>query len=110
MKHQTRVADYLDWRQPHTDHTIVGLELAGHGLIAVGSHEAEFVRESRELVTSTYLECAAVSINLQGAVLPEVEPCRHETGALAYGERKRGRADRDGAATSVGLVASTRLT
>ena len=71
---QTRLADYHDWRQPHTDHTIVGLELADHGLIAVGSHEAEFVRDSGELVTSTYLECAAVSTNLQGAVLPEVEP------------------------------------
>jgi hypothetical protein len=33
---QTRLADYHDWRQPHTDHTIVGLELADHGLIAVG--------------------------------------------------------------------------
>ena len=71
---QARLADYHDWRQPHTDHTIVGLELADHGLIAVGSHEEEFVRDSGELVTSTYLECAAVSTNLQGALLPEVEP------------------------------------
>ena len=65
-----RLVDYHDWRQPHTDHTIVGLELADHGLIAVGSHEEEFVRESGELVTSNYLECAAVSTNLQGALLP----------------------------------------
>ena len=71
---QARLADYHDWRQPHTDHTIIGLELADHGLIAVGSHEEEFVRDSGELVTSTYLECAAVSTNLQGPVLPEVEP------------------------------------
>ena len=39
---QTRLADYHDWRRPHTDHTIVGLELADLGLVAVGSHEAEF--------------------------------------------------------------------
>jgi hypothetical protein len=71
---QARLADYHDWRAPHTDHTIVGLELADHGLIAVGSHEEQFVRDSGELVTSTYLECAAVSTNLQGALLPEVEP------------------------------------
>ncbi|MGO9954958.1 MAG: hypothetical protein ACLP50_03105 [Solirubrobacteraceae bacterium] len=71
---QTRLADYHDWRRPHTDHTIVGLELADHGLVAVGSHETEFVRDSGELVTSTYLECAAVSTELQGAVLAEVEP------------------------------------
>jgi hypothetical protein len=65
-----RLVDYHDWRQPHTDHTIVGLELDDHGLIAVGSHEEEFVRESGELVTSTYLECAAVSTNLQGRSAP----------------------------------------
>jgi hypothetical protein len=71
---QARLADYHDWRQPRTDHAIVGLELADNGLIAIGSHEAEFVRDSGELVTSTYLECAAVSTKLQGALLPEVEP------------------------------------
>ena len=71
---QTRLADYHDWRRPHTDHTIVGLELDDLGLVAVGSHEEEFVRDSGELVTSTYLECAAVSTDLQGAVLAEVEP------------------------------------
>jgi hypothetical protein len=70
---QTRLTDYPDWRQPHTDHTIVGLELADHGLIVVGSHEEEFVRDGGQLVTSTYLECAAVS-TVQGAVLAEVEP------------------------------------
>jgi hypothetical protein len=40
----------------------------------VGSHEEEFVRDSGELVTSTYLESAAVSADLQGAVLAEAEP------------------------------------
>jgi hypothetical protein len=53
---QTRLADYHDWRQPHTDHTFVGLELGGLGLIAVGSHEEEFVRDRVEVVISTYLE------------------------------------------------------
>ena len=71
---QTRLADYHDWRRPHTDHTIVGLELDDLGLIAVGSHEAEFVRDGGQLVTSTYLECAAVRTDLQGAVLTEVDP------------------------------------
>ncbi len=33
---QTRLADYHDWRRPHTDHTIVGLELADLGLVASG--------------------------------------------------------------------------
>ena len=71
---QTRLVDYHDWRQPHTDHTIVGLELDDLGLIAVGSHEAEFVRDGGQVVTSTYLECAAVRTDLQGAVLTEVDP------------------------------------
>ncbi len=71
---QTTLADYHDWRRPHTDHTIVGLELDDLGLIAVGSHEAEFVRDAGQVVTSTYLECAAVRTDLQGAVLTEVDP------------------------------------
>ncbi len=71
---QTRLADYHDWRRPHSDHAIVGLELDDHGLVAVGSHEAEFVRDSGELVTSTYLECAAVRTDLQGAVLTDFDP------------------------------------
>ena len=71
---QARLADYHDWRRPHTDHTIVGLELDDLGLIAVGSHEAEFVRDGGQVVTSTYLECAAVRTDLQGAVLTEVDP------------------------------------
>lgn len=33
---RTPLADYHDWRGPHTDHTIVGLELADLGLVAVG--------------------------------------------------------------------------
>jgi hypothetical protein len=71
---RTRLADYHDWRQPHTDHTIVGLELDDLGLVAVGSQEAEFVRDGGQVVTSTYLECAAVRIDVQGAALPDVGP------------------------------------
>ncbi len=71
---RTRLSDYHDWRQPHTDHTIIGLELDDLGLIAVGSHEEEFVRDGGDVVTSTYLESAAVSTDLQGAILPDVEP------------------------------------
>ena len=33
---QARLADYHDWRQPHTDHTIVGLELDELGLARSG--------------------------------------------------------------------------
>jgi hypothetical protein len=73
---QARLADYHDWRRAHTDHTIVGLELDDLGLVAVGSHEAEFVRDGGQVVTSTYLECAAVSTDLQGAVLTEVDAAR----------------------------------
>jgi hypothetical protein len=71
---QTRLAGYHDWRRPHTDHTIIGLELAEHGLIAVGSHESDLIRDGGQVVTSTYLECAAVRTDLQGAVLSELEP------------------------------------
>jgi hypothetical protein len=71
---RTRLADYHDWRRAHTDHTIVGLELDDRRLVAVGSHESEFVRDGGQVVTSTYLECAAVRTDLQGAVLTEVEP------------------------------------
>jgi hypothetical protein len=82
---QTRLADYHDWRRPHTDHTIIGLELADHGLVAVGSHEAEFVHDGGQLVTSTYLECAAVRTDLQGAVLTEVEPLDDEGRPVTLG-------------------------
>lgn len=71
---RTRLADYHDWRQAHTDHTIVGLELDDLGLVAVGSHESDFVRDGGQVVTSTYLECAAVRTELQGAVLTELDP------------------------------------
>jgi hypothetical protein len=71
---QSRLADYHDWRRPHTDHTITGLELADLGLVAVGSHESDLIRDGGQVVTSTYLECAAVRTDLQGAVLTEVEP------------------------------------
>jgi hypothetical protein len=71
---QTRLADYHDWRRPHTGHTIIGLELDDIGLVAIGSHEEDFVRDSDEVVTTSYLECAAVSLDCQGALLPGVEP------------------------------------
>jgi hypothetical protein len=71
---QTRLADYHDWRRPHTGHTIIGLEIDDLGLIAVGSHEEEFVRDGHELVKASYLECAAVALDYQGALLPGVEP------------------------------------
>jgi hypothetical protein len=71
---RARLADYHDWRRAHTDHTIVGLELDDLGLVAVGSHESEFIRAGEQVVTSTYLECAAVRTDLQGAVLTEVDP------------------------------------
>lgn len=54
--------------------TIIGLELEDLGLVAVGSHGQEFVRDGQQLVTSTYLEYAAVSVELKGAVLPGTEP------------------------------------
>jgi hypothetical protein len=71
---RTRLADYHDWRQAHTDHTIVGLELDDLGLVAVGSHESDFVRDGGQVMTSTYLECAAVRTDLQGAVLTKLDP------------------------------------
>jgi hypothetical protein len=71
---QTTLADYHDWRRAHTGHTIVGLELDDRGLVAVGSHEAEFVRDGGQVVTSTYLECAAVRTDRQGTGLTEVDP------------------------------------
>jgi hypothetical protein len=82
---QARLADYHDWRQAHTDHTIVGLELADHGLVAVGSHEAEFVRDGGQVVIATYLECAAVRTDLQGAVLTEVDPLDHDGRPVTLG-------------------------
>lgn len=61
---RTRLADYHDWRRPHTDHTIIGLPLPDLGWVAVGSHEQDYVRDVAEVVTSTYLECAAVRVDL----------------------------------------------
>jgi hypothetical protein len=63
---RARLADYDDWRRAHTDHTIVGLELDDLGLVGVGSHKAEFIRAGEQVVTSTYLECAAVRTDVQG--------------------------------------------
>lgn len=80
-----RLADRHDLRQPHTDHTIIGLELDDRGLVAVGSHEEDYVRDGREVVTSTYLESAAVTVGAQGAVLPQVSPLDADSAPVTVG-------------------------
>lgn len=113
---QTRLADYHDWRQPHTDHTIVGLELADLGLVAVGSHESDLIRDGGQVVTSTYLECAAVRTDLQGALLPEVEPLDDDglfriwrpSGGLPRIEHKTGGASRALLVAKTGEVAAVK--
>lgn len=63
------------WRQPHTDHRVLLLELDDIGLVAVGAHEEDLLKApDGSLVTGTYLEIGAVALDYQGAVLPEVEP------------------------------------
>jgi hypothetical protein len=71
---RTRLIDYHDWRAPHTGHAVIGLELDEVGLVAVGSHEADLVRDGRAELTATLLECAAVALECQGAVLGDVDP------------------------------------
>lgn len=71
---QTRLIDYHDWRAQHTSHTIIGLELEHLGLIGVASHEQDLLRDRDHILSGTYLECAAVDLDHQGAVLPDVEP------------------------------------
>lgn len=71
---RTRLVDYHDWRAPYTGHRILGLESDDLGLVAVGSHEEDLVRDGGEVVTTSYLECAVVELDYQGAVLVEVEP------------------------------------
>jgi hypothetical protein len=71
---QTRLIDYHDWRAQHTAHTIIGLELEELGLVAVGSHEHDLLRDRGEALTGRYLECAAVTLDHQGAVLSDVDP------------------------------------
>jgi hypothetical protein len=67
-----QLADYHEWRAPHTDHQMIGLELPDRGLVAVAAHEEDLVVDGRTQVTSTYWEIAAVATELQGAVLPQV--------------------------------------
>lgn len=71
---RNRLMDQHEWRSPHTDHTLIGLEIVGHGLVAVGSHEQDFVVIDGEDARSIYLECGAVATHLQGAVLADVKP------------------------------------
>lgn len=70
----TRLLDRHAWRRDHTDHTVIGLELPGYGLVAVASHEEDPTQDGDVDLMSTYLEVAAVSLPLRGAILPEVEP------------------------------------
>lgn len=67
-----QLADYHEWRAPHTDHQMIGLELPDRGLVAVTAHEKDLVVDGSTEVTSTYWEVAAVVTDLQGAVLPKV--------------------------------------
>ncbi len=79
-----RLVDYHDWRAAHTGHTIIGLEL-GDRLVAVGSHEADLIRRRGEEITGTLLESAAVALDCQGAVLPEVAPLDPDDRAVTLG-------------------------
>jgi hypothetical protein len=67
-----QLADYHEWRAPHTDHQMIGLELPDYGLVAVTAHEEDLIVDGSTEVTSTYWEVAAVVTELQGAVLPQV--------------------------------------
>ncbi len=61
-------------RSPHSGHRVVGLELVGVGIIAVGSHESDYARHVGGTVLITHLEVVAVRIEYQGVVLPTVDP------------------------------------
>lgn len=50
------------------------LELKDAGIIAVGAHEQDLLRRQGEVLTGTYLECAAVALDYQGAALADVDP------------------------------------
>jgi len=80
-----RLAGRHEWRRLHADHAIVGLELDDLGLVAVGSHEEDLVTDDGEIVTSTYLESAAVRLDLQGALLPDVEPLDEDQAPVSLG-------------------------
>ena len=68
------LADHHEWRRRHTDHTIISLEIPGHGMVALGAHETDLTSVGGRSLTSTFLEVAAVSAYFQGAILPAVEP------------------------------------
>ena len=63
---QARLADYHDWRRPHTDHTIVGLELADHAVplfqLSVGPDVCIAIgHEEHGLTVGTLAACDAVA-------------------------------------------------
>jgi hypothetical protein len=69
-----RLMDRHEFRRTRADHAVIGLEPPEHGLVAVGAHEEDLTRDGDVELTSTYLEVGAVSLAMQGAVLPDVEP------------------------------------
>ena len=79
------LSSHHDWRAAHTDHTIIGLETADAGLIAVTTHEEDLVRDEGAVLTSSYWEVAAVAAEFQGAVLPEVAPLDPDGRAVTVG-------------------------
>ncbi|HEV2999667.1 MAG TPA: hypothetical protein VGW75_02920 [Solirubrobacteraceae bacterium] len=81
----TRLVDYHESRRRDTDHTVIGLELPQHGLVAVGAHEEDLTRDGDLLLTSTYLELAAVSLPFQGGVLTDAEPLDPDGKAVSVG-------------------------
>jgi hypothetical protein len=70
----SRLVDRHKERREHTDHRVIGLELPDRGLIAVGAHEEDLIRDGEVEVTSTLLEVGAVAVEFQGATLADVEP------------------------------------
>jgi hypothetical protein len=77
--------DQHEWRQPHTEHTIIGLELDDHGLVAVGSHEQDLLTDGLNVLHGTLLECAAVTLELRGARLPDVDPLDEDGATVTLG-------------------------
>lgn len=77
--------DRHELRRTRSDHAVVGLELPEHGLVAVGAHEEDLTRDGEVELTSTYLEVAAVSLPVPGAVLPDVEPLDPDAKPVSLG-------------------------
>ncbi|HEY6761741.1 MAG TPA: hypothetical protein VI318_19735 [Baekduia sp.] len=60
-------------RRRHTDHRIIGLEDPERGLLAVTAHESELTRAGDRALTSTLWIVAAVTTEVRGALLPDVD-------------------------------------